>query len=87
MHSPTEESLDSSTENNSAQSDSKTLEEHFEDQAVDREFINMVARRFLKDVLDQCDKKGISKEGLVREIRAGVKDHYFEEITEDDNQE
>lgn len=65
----------------------KTLEKHFEDQAVDKEFIDFVARKFLKDVLDQCEKHGVDKQGLIREIRAGVEDHYIEEITEADNKD
>jgi len=65
----------------------KTLEEHFEDQAVDKGFINEVARSLLRQTLDVCDRHDLSKEGLVREIRHGLKEEYIEKITEADNED
>jgi len=63
------------------------LEEHFEDQAVDQGFINEVARSLLRQTLDICERHDLSKEGLVREIRHGIKEEYVEKIAEADNED
>lgn len=82
-----EDTKSSDTKENIPAQSGKTLTEHLEDQAVDTEFINEVARSLLRQTLDICEEEGISKQGLIREIRHGITGHYIERITEADNEE
>lgn len=60
-----------------------SLEKHFEHQ----ERATYIARKFLKEILDQCEKKDIDIEGLLKEISAeGIHESYIEGIEERDGE-
>lgn len=67
--------------NDSAESD-KTLEELMPERHPEQEHTTYIARKALKELLQICEKLGISKQGLIRELEEGLGREYLANETE-----